>query len=52
MPKKPEATINTLFGLDMIKRLGFDYAKILGICLLLAVMSGVAGGIFNAVPSP
>jgi hypothetical protein len=46
------ATINPLVGLDTIKRMGVDYVKILVMCLLLALMSGIIGGIINLVFAP
>ena len=46
------ATINPMVGLDTIKRLGFDYVKILlmGFCILIA--SGVIGGFLSVLFSP
>lgn len=42
------ATLNPTVGLDTIKRLGFDYVKILAMCLVLIVFSAIIGGIISA----
>lgn len=46
------STINPMIGLDTIKRLGFDYVKILGMTILLSIMSGIIGIILKIVLSP
>lgn len=46
------ATINPLVGLDTIKRIGFDYVKILAMCLLLALMSGSISWLIGMALSP
>lgn len=43
------ATINPLVGLDTIKHLGIDYIKILVMCFLISLMSGIAGFILGIV---
>lgn len=43
------ATINPLVGLDTIKRLGFDYVKILFMALLLAVASGIISAVLGLI---
>ncbi len=43
------ATLNPTVGLDTIKRLGGSYVLILIMSLLLAVASGVVGGVLSAV---
>jgi len=43
------ATINPLVGLDTIKRLGFDYVKILSMGSLLLIAFVVISGIFGAI---
>lgn len=43
------ATINPLVGLDTIKRLGFDYVKILAMGLVLGILTLFASGILAAV---
>ncbi|MEQ1646779.1 MAG: hypothetical protein ABL959_25215, partial [Pyrinomonadaceae bacterium] len=43
------ATVNPLVGLDTIKRLRFDYVKLLAMSLALAVMSGIIGGVLSAI---
>lgn len=43
------ATINPLVGLDTIKRMGFDYAKILAMVLILSIMGGIISLIFNKI---
>jgi hypothetical protein len=46
------ATINPLVGLDTIKRLGFDYVKILLMGISIVIISGVLGLIIGALLSP
>ena len=46
------ATINPLVGLDTIKRLGIDYIKILGMCLLIGIASGIVGMLLGILFSP
>jgi hypothetical protein len=46
------ATINPLVGLDTIKRLGADYAKILAMGFVLIIASGVIGVVIAFVFSP
>lgn len=46
------ATVNPLVGLDTIRHLGVDYLKILVMCLLILIMSGLVGGILSIVLSP
>jgi hypothetical protein len=46
------ATLNPMVGLDTIRRLGFDYVKILGMLLLVAIGSTFAGIILNVIFSP
>ncbi|MDQ3132191.1 MAG: hypothetical protein M3Q99_15700, partial [Acidobacteriota bacterium] len=46
------ATINPLVGLDTIKRLGFDYVKILLMSLSIVVMSAIVGAILSIIFSP
>lgn len=46
------ATINPLVGLDTIKRLGADYAKIWLMGFLIVIFSGVVGFILGIVLSP
>jgi len=46
------ATINPMVGLDTIRRLGFDYVKLLGMCFLIVVASGFIGMILGAILSP
>jgi hypothetical protein len=46
------ATINPLVGLDTIKRMGFDYVKILFMLFILSVMSGIVGLILGIIFSP
>lgn len=41
------ATLNPTVGLDTIKRLGFDYIKILAMCFVLIVVSAMIGGIVS-----
>ena len=45
------ATINPTVGLDTIRRLGFDYVKILLMSLVILIMSVIIGGIFGIVLS-
>ena len=46
------ATINPLVGLDTIKRLGFDYVKILLMSFSIIVMSAIVGAILSIIFSP
>jgi hypothetical protein len=46
------ATVNPLVGLDTIKRMGFDYVKILFMVFILSVMSAIIGGILGVIFSP
>lgn len=46
------ATLNPTVGLDTIKRLGFDYVKILFMKLILIIIAGIIGGILSAVFAP
>lgn len=46
------ATLNPLNGLDTIKRLGFDYVKILWLGFVLIVSVGIIGAVVGAVLSP
>ncbi len=46
------ATLNPLVGLDTIKLLGFDYAKILLMKLILIIIVGIAGGILSVIFAP
>ncbi len=46
------ATINPLVGLDTIKHLGFDYVKILAMCLIMSLMSGFIGMILSIIFFP
>jgi hypothetical protein len=46
------ATINPLVGLDTIKRLKTDYAKILAMGFVLLIVSGIFGVFFGLVFSP
>ena len=46
------ATLNPLIGFDTIKRLGFDYAKIIAVCLALLTFSIVLNIILSAVFAP
>jgi hypothetical protein len=46
------ATINPAVGLDTIKRLGFDYVKILGMTILLLIIGVCFGVILQIVFSP
>ena len=45
------ATLNPAVGLDTIRRLGADYAKILVMCLVVALMAVFVGGVLSAVLS-
>ena len=47
-----KATLNPLIGFDTIKRLGFDYAKILGVSLILGVFAIVLNSILGTVFAP
>ena len=42
------ATLNPAVGLDTIKRLGFDYVKILFMSLLIVIAAGFIGGVVSA----
>ncbi len=42
------ATLNPFVGLDTIKRLGFDYVKILFMSLLIIIVAGIIGGVVSA----
>lgn len=46
------ATINPLIGLDTIKRLGFDYVKILAFGLVLVIISAGFAGFISIILSP
>jgi hypothetical protein len=46
------ATINPLVGLDTIKRLGADYAKIWLMGFLIVIFTGVTGSVLAVVLSP
>ncbi len=46
------ATLNPLIGFDTIKRLGFDYAKVLGICLILGIFAVVLNSVLGSVFAP
>lgn len=46
------ATINPTVALDTIRRLGFDYVRILFMCLLLLIISGFVGGVLGLILSP
>jgi hypothetical protein len=46
------ATLNPLVGLDTIKRLGFDYVKILFMKLILIIIAVIIGAILSAVFAP
>lgn len=46
------ATINPLIGLDTIKRLGIDYAKIWLMGLIIVIWTAVISGILNLILSP
>ena len=46
------ATLNPLVGLDTIRRLGFDYFKILAMCFLLAIFSFAVNIILGIVFAP
>lgn len=46
------ATVNPLVGLDTIKRLGFNYVKLLLMGLLLLAASGLVAAIFGTLLSP
>ncbi|MDQ6788063.1 MAG: plasminogen receptor (KT) [Acidobacteriota bacterium] len=45
-------TLNPLVGLDTIKRLGFDYAKILGVCLTLGIVYLIVSTVLHLILSP
>ena len=46
------ATLNPTVGLDTIKRLGFSYVKILLMGLTILIISGIIGGVLQAIFSP
>ncbi len=46
------AVINSAVGLDAIKHLGFDYVKILLMCLVLAVFTFIVSLILGIIFSP
>ena len=46
------ATLNPLIGFDTIKRLGFDYAKILSVSLILGVFAIVLNSVLGTVFAP
>jgi hypothetical protein len=46
------ATINPLVGLDTIKRLGFDYVKVLFMAMALFIAFGTASAIFSFIFAP
>lgn len=46
------ATLNPMVGLDTIKRLGFDYFKVLGMMILLTIITGSIGFILKIVFKP
>lgn len=46
------ATLNPLIGFDTIKRLGFDYAKILGVSLILGVFTFLSNTILGNIFAP
>ena len=43
------ATVNPLVGLDTIKRLRFDYVKLLCMSLLLTVVAGVISAVLSGI---
>jgi hypothetical protein len=45
------ATLNPTVGLDTIRRLGFDYVKILFMTLILFIMASIVGGVFDVALS-
>ena len=45
-------TINPLVGIDTIRRLGFDYVKVLLMCLCIVIASIMIAGILNAILAP
>jgi hypothetical protein len=45
------ATLNPTVGLDTIRRLGFDYVKILLMTILLAIMAAIVSGVLGFVLS-
>lgn len=45
-------TINPLVGIDTIRRLGFDYVKVLLMCLCIVIASVMIAGILNAILAP
>lgn len=46
------ATINPMVALDTIKRLGFDYAKILAMAFVIFLGSALIGGLFAVILAP
>ena len=46
------ATLNPLIGFDTIKRLGFDYAKVLGVILVLGVLAIIINIVLGKFLSP
>jgi hypothetical protein len=46
------STLNPLVGLDTIKRMGFDYVKILMMCFTLAVFAIIISGTLTIIFSP
>jgi hypothetical protein len=46
------ATLNPSVGLDTIKRLGFDYVKILGMMMILIIIAVSIGVILNLIFAP
>ncbi|CAN5329677.1 hypothetical protein BH20ACI1_BH20ACI1_03050 [soil metagenome] len=46
------ATLNPLIGFDTIKRLGFDYAKVFGISLILGIFAVVLNNILGSIFAP
>ncbi len=46
------ATLNPLIGFDTIKRLGFEYAKILGVSLILGVFAVVLNSVLGNLFAP
>lgn len=43
------ATVNPLVGLDTIKRMGFDYVKLLAMFIILVIVSFIVSGILGAI---
>jgi hypothetical protein len=46
------ATLNPLVGLDTIKRLGFDYVKILFMKLILIIIAAIIAGMLSMILAP